>query len=166
MKIRHPKTIYSVAAALMGIVLSATLVFSQPPGGGQWQQSEVRKERMAYRIQAMEERLGLSDAQKELLAAHREKQWEAAAELRTRLRETRQALKAELTQMDLDDAKIDLLQSEAKSLQAQMADNRLAGVLEVREILTPDQFSQFMALKGKHKGRMKGNCNAGEWRRQ
>ncbi len=166
MKIRHPKAIYSVAAALMGIVLSASLVFSQPPGSGRWQDSEVRKERMADRIQAMEEQLGLSDAQKELLAAHREKQWDAAAELRARLRETREALKAELTQTELDDEKIDLLQTEVKSLQAKMADNRLVGILEVRDILTPDQFDQFMALKGKHKGPMKGNCNAGGWRRQ
>jgi Spy/CpxP family protein refolding chaperone len=165
MKIRHPRAIYFVSAAIIGAVLSASLAFSQPPGGG-WQDSEVRKERMASRMQAMEERLGLSDAQKELLAAHRANQREAATELRTRLQETRKALKAELTEPELDSAKIDLLQGELKSLHAQKADHRLAGVLEVREILTPDQFSELMALKGKHKRHMKGNCNPDKWSQQ
>ncbi len=165
MKIRHRRAIFLVPASIMGVVLSASLVFSQPPGGP-CETGDIRKERMAYRMQAMEERLGLSDAQKELLEAHREKQWEAAAELRTRLRETRNALKAELTKTELDDAKIDLLQDEVKSLQAQIVDSRLAGILEVRDILTPDQFSEFLALKGPHKRHGKGNCNPGGWNRQ
>ncbi len=165
MKIRHRRAIYLVPAAMMAVILSASLVFSQPPGD-RWQGSEVRKERMAYRMQVMEERLGLNDAQKELLAVHREKQRGAAKELRTRLRETRKALKAELTETKLDNETIDLLQGELKAVQAQMADQRLAGVLEVRGILTPDQFSEFMALKGKHKRHQKRNCDPNRWDRQ
>jgi Spy/CpxP family protein refolding chaperone len=47
--------------------------------------------------------------------------------------------------------RINRLHSETKKLHAEMADHRLEGILEVREILTPEQFSEFMELTGKHR---------------
>jgi Spy/CpxP family protein refolding chaperone len=47
--------------------------------------------------------------------------------------------------------KINALHSRIKSLESQMADDRLSSILAVRSILTPQQFSEFSALMHKHK---------------
>ena len=61
-------------------------------------------------------------------------------------------------------ALIQQIHSEIKALIAQREDDRLAGVLQMRQILTPEQFAQFHA-KMKDKGRHRGKPGDGpRWR--
>jgi Spy/CpxP family protein refolding chaperone len=103
---------------------------------------------MESRMEAIQERLGLSEEQQELLEAHRTKQREAAQSLGESVQSSRESLRTELTKEDLNMENIDRLQAELKDLHARMADDRLEGMLEVRDILTPEQFAQFLELKG------------------
>jgi Spy/CpxP family protein refolding chaperone len=106
----------------------------------------------------MEEDLGLSEAQKGLLAEHKIKQKEEARERRAVVRATREALREALGKAELETEKIDQLHAELKALHAEAADHRLEGMLGVREILTPDQFTAFMALKGERGRHMSRGC--------
>lgn len=160
MRTREKKKIYMVLTGLLVSLFIANLAFSGPYAGN-WRDGGDREARMEARWEAMAERLGLSDTQKDLLATHREKQWAESAELRTTLRETREALGAELGKTDFDQATVEQLHDQIKALKAEMADHRFEGILELRQILTPEQFSQFMAFKEEHRGHKGKKCGAG-----
>ena len=61
------------------------------------------------------------------------------------------AMKQELQKQNLDTGKIDQLNNELKKLQSQLLDQRLAATLEVRKILSPEQFKKFMAKMEEHR---------------
>ena len=62
-------------------------------------------------------------------------------------------MRQELQNPTLNMDKINQIQSELKASQAQMLDARLQGILEIRKILTPEQFTKFSAKMEEHKGR-------------
>ena len=97
--------------------------------------------------------LKLTKEQKKLLEenrkAHREKAKASFETMKTSKAELNQAL----MQKDLDMNKINQIQSQIKAFQAEMVDNRLNSVLEIRKILTPEQFSQFISSTEKHEKR-------------
>lgn len=156
MKMLQKKPAYFALAAILASLFSASLAFSGP-WRGDCQAGECRQAKM----EAMAEKLGLSDAQKDLLADHKAKQRESSEELRATVRETREAMKAELAKTDFDQATVERLHEQTKALKAEMADHRFAGMLELRQILTPEQFSEFMALKGEHRGHRGKKCGSG-----
>ena len=51
--------------------------------------------------------------------------------------------------------KINKLNSELKVVYSDMQDKRLEGILEVRGILSPEQFAKFKGFTEKHSGGMK-----------
>ena len=156
MKMTQAKPAYLTLAAVL-FSLCFTSVAISGPFGRDCRAGDCPQPRM----EAMAEQLGLSEAQKGLLANHKAKQRESAQELRAALRETREAMKAELAKPDFDQATVENLHDQTKTLKAEMADHRLAGILEVREILTPEQFSQFMAFKGDRRGHKGKRCGSG-----
>ena len=100
--------------------------------------------------------LNLTDQQKKQIEANKSNDKAQAKALFENIKSNRQALKQELMKPQLDMAKINDLQSQNKTLQAQMIDNRLNSILAVRNILTPEQFSKFLSLmdeRHSHKGR-------------
>lgn len=107
------------------------------PGSKDW--AKKRKER----FEKMKKDLGLSQKQEQELEAHKEKHRKEAQALREELRAKREAMKAELDKPSLDEARVTALNEELKVLQGKLADQRLRGILEVRKILTPEQFKKF-----------------------
>jgi Spy/CpxP family protein refolding chaperone len=95
------------------------------------------------RMEAMEKDLGLSPEQKEKLKAHRQSHRQAAKALFEQLKAKRDALRQELEKPSVDDSRVQAIHGELKALHDKMADHRLAGILEVRKILTPEQFKKF-----------------------
>ena len=95
-------------------------------------------------------KLDLTDEQRKLLKENRKKQADAMKAVLEELKSNKEALDKELVNPNLDMNKITQIQTQIKSIQAQMADNRLNSILEVKKILTPDQFSKFIELKKEH----------------
>lgn len=149
MKTNLKSLIYSLT--IVGFVLSASTALAQP---GFFKRDHDMKR--------MQEKLNLSAEQQELMNAHKANQREQMEEFHNRTKTTRGELKAELEKEELNMDTIDQIQSELKGLQATMADHRLEGTLEVRDILTPEQFSEFMELKGKHRGWKGKKCGPPE----
>jgi Spy/CpxP family protein refolding chaperone len=95
--------------------------------------------------------LHLTDAQKKQLEDNKTEHRAKIKAVRAQMKTYRQAFQQELMQPTLDMNKINALHSRIKSLESQMADDRLSSILAVRSILTPQQFSEFSALMHKHK---------------
>ena len=74
----------------------------------------------------------------------------------------REQIKEELQRADFDSNKVKQIHNELKSLKFQAEDHRLDGILEVRTILTPEQFNKFMELKKNRKDHKK----EGNWKKR
>jgi Spy/CpxP family protein refolding chaperone len=125
-----------------------------PPG------SPPNEARMEERMARMDKELGLTAEQRKKLKEHRQSHRGEAKKFFEEIRTKREALREELEKPDFDKDKVKALNEELKALQNRMADHRLEGILEVREILTPEQFKRFHEMAGerrqKHMGQGEG----------
>jgi Spy/CpxP family protein refolding chaperone len=137
-----------ILEVIVMVLFSATLVFAFPPGGGRGDCNSPGS-RMERRRELIREKLNLSPDQEAALDAQRTRHRTEAKQYRESIRTTRKEMKQELQKEKLDMERIQQLQASLKDLHAKMADLRLQGILEVRKILTPDQFSQFMKMTEK-----------------
>lgn len=94
------------------------------------------------------EGLGLTEEQQKKMDVHRQSAMEEAKMLMEQIRLKKEEIGVELQKETLDMDKINALQSEMKTLMAQKEDHRLKGILEMRDILTQEQF-QKLQEKGK-----------------
>ncbi len=139
---KAPLFIFLMAA----ILLSAGLALAQPPGMGNGMgKKEMRGKHEARRLE-IQQQLQLSEAQQELLEEHRQNHRTQARELQQTLKTARRTLKEELQKPELDMTRVNQLSAQVKEGFGRLEDHRLAGVLEVRKILTPDQYVKFMRL--------------------
>jgi len=99
--------------------------------------------------------LGLTGEQKKLLEANKNKHREQTKALFTQMRQEMTLLRQELDKSELNMQTIYQINNEVKQLQAQMLDNRLEGILEVRKILTPEQFKKFEDKMNERMGHFK-----------
>ena len=91
------------------------------------------------------DQLNLTEDQKKQLEANKKAQREGMKSSFEQMKALRQELKQELMKPELDMNKINSINTQLKGIQSQMADNRINSILEVRKILTPEQFSQFLS---------------------
>ncbi len=105
-----------------------------------WKQK--RKERM----QKIFSELNLTKEQEAKLKENKTKHREQRKGGFEQIKSYKEALKQELLKSDLDMERIQEIQAQMKAAQSQMADDRLNSILEVRTILTPEQFTKFMTL--------------------
>ena len=63
------------------------------------------------------------------------------------IKANREAFDAEIVKATPDMNKVNEIQAQIKVLQGQMADDQLNSLLEVKKIMTPEQFAGYMALK-------------------
>ncbi len=107
--------------------------------------------------------LNLTDDQKKQLKDIWHKQRETMKATFEQIKANREGLHKELLGPTTDMNKINALQAQWKTLQAQMADNRLNSTLEVKKILTPEQFGKYLEFqKYKFSGRShRGERNSG-----
>ena len=87
--------------------------------------------------------LGLSPEQRKALEDNRNRHKEQTTEVVTQLRRKMGELRQELEKNELDMQAVGRINGELKQLQGRMLDNRLERILEVRKILTPEQFKKF-----------------------
>ncbi len=98
--------------------------------------------------------LELTDEQYQLLLAHKRKSRKAMGEIRTEFRQKKSEIINEIQQNTLNMNKINLLHIEAKALKIKMLDYRLEKMLNVRKILSPNQFKrmhEFMKEKRRNR---------------
>jgi len=103
------------------------------------------------RIQEIYSQLDLTDEQKRELEANKQQHRAQMGLARQEMKTDKEAIKNELMKPQLDMPKIKAIHERIKALQDQMEDNKLASVLGVRAILTPEQFTKFVNLMHKHK---------------
>ena len=106
---------------------------------------------MEKRNQEIYTQLSLTDEQKKQLEDNKQKNREKRKALFEKMRSYKDALNKELMKSNLDVNKINVIQAQFKVLQSQMTDERLNSILEVRRILTPEQFAKFVLLMDQHK---------------
>jgi protein CpxP len=107
--------------------------------------------KMEERIQAIYAQLDLSDEQKKMLADNKARHKSAKENLSTETKAAMQALGDELKKKDLDMPRIESLRARMKMLREQMSDERFNAILEVRKILTQEQFLKFSDLMEQQK---------------
>ncbi|MCB9771616.1 MAG: Spy/CpxP family protein refolding chaperone [Candidatus Omnitrophica bacterium] len=107
---------------------------------------QSRRERREKNIQEVYNQLSLTDAQKQQLEQNKINNQGKKKDLYEKIRSYKEMLNQELMKIDLDMTKINNIQGSIKALQMQILDDRLNSILEVRKILTPEQFTKFIGF--------------------
>ncbi len=144
MNARLRQVIYSLG--IVGVMLLTSNVYSQPQGDNVNRHEEMR-EKMKARMLAVFKQLDLTPEQEEQLKAHRNNHREQSGEFWKSLRAKKEAIRNELQKEELNMEEIYKIHDELKGLLSEKADHRLEGILEVRKILTAEQFRKFSELK-------------------
>lgn len=121
------------------ILLAASLAAAEREGGGPRRRDDDRRDKMKAE-------LNLTKEQQKKLDTHRIEQRAAMEKAMLDIKEKREELKAALEQPKLNRIALQKINDELKDAQNEMADQRLEGILYVREVLTPDQFKKFLSL--------------------
>jgi len=106
-------------------------------------------EHSGQHMSAIFSQLNLTDEQKKQLEDNKKQHRTKMEAARKQLKLEKQAIQHELMKPQLDLGKINEIHAQIKSLQNQMEDIKLNSILEVRSILTSDQFTQFVNLMHK-----------------
>ncbi len=153
------KTIKLSMLAMLGMLfLAAPLVHAdEPEVAGIAEGRQKFMEKMEQKMQEVYKDLNLTDEQKKALDENKTKNRAQTKELFKQMKDKKDAIRDELQKETLDSAKIEQIHNELKQLSNQMLDNRFNGILEVRKILTQEQFKKFsskmeeMKSKGGHR---------------
>jgi Spy/CpxP family protein refolding chaperone len=144
------------------LFLAAPVAFAMPtdkgPAGDQ-----VATEKGHWRDQIYKD-LNLTAEQKKLLDENKNQNRQEMKALFQSIKDKRALLQQELQKDQLDMGKINQIQGEMKEFQGKMLDRRLTGILEVRKILTPEQFKKFLSHTDEHQGHSKSQPKgSGNW---
>lgn len=150
------KTRIGKAVALLSI---AVLLFSAMPAHGQpYEECSVgKKAGKEAEFSNLIEKLDLSPEQQAQLKENRQKYHEVSKGLRQKLREEHAVLRQELNKPESDEKIIDKTTAYISEIQAKMVKLRARKILEIKKVLTPEQFRKFNELaEEKHKSYKKG----------
>ncbi|OGX06283.1 MAG: hypothetical protein A2Z88_00545 [Omnitrophica WOR_2 bacterium GWA2_47_8] len=141
---------------VLGVALSLLLFSSSLAlAGYEGEHKGKMKEKWAEKKAEMYKELGLTPEQQAQLDAHKEKHRGQMKGLHEQIKAKREEVRAELQKPEVDTNKVQQVHNELKALKAQQEDHQLEGVLEVRKILTAEQFQKFMQLKEDWKNKRK-----------
>jgi Spy/CpxP family protein refolding chaperone len=115
-----------------------------------------KSDKMEAHMKKMEEKLNLTPEQKTKLDATRKNHREEARKLWDAMKEKRKALATELEKETFSVDVARKFQEELKVLQAHMADLRFKKIIEVRQILSAEQFKKMHEFKRDRKGPHEG----------
>ena len=144
MNVRLRKVFYSLG--IVGVMLLSSNVYSQSPEDN-FDRHEEMREKMKARMLEVFKQLDLSPEQEKQIQAHRDNHREQGREFRESLRAKKEAIRNELQKEELNMENIYEIHNELKGLLSKKADHRLEGILEVRKILTAEQFRKFCELR-------------------
>ncbi|MDD4013735.1 MAG: Spy/CpxP family protein refolding chaperone [Candidatus Omnitrophica bacterium] len=102
---------------------------------------EGGKKEMRGRMEKMYQELGITDEQNSELKALREGERAKSQEIKARIAEIKGAMRAELDKPDTDKIKVDGYVDDLTALYREKIGARVEGVMSVKKILTPEQFS-------------------------
>lgn len=148
MRIEYGKIFRSV------LFCTGVLVFLAGAASARPMDSDMGKDKKGYAkkmFAGMAKDLALTDEQKARLDANREKKMEAFRDFREKMAVKYQELAQALEAPVLDMAQVQKIHGELKALVVQKEDQHLATILEVRQILTPEQFANFQKMMSKKK---------------
>jgi Spy/CpxP family protein refolding chaperone len=128
-------------AAFCGLLCAALII----PAYGQEKRPEHFKK--------MFEQLNLSDKQKQAMEANKAAHRGKLKHNFEKMKALKEEFNTELMKPKLNMGKINTLQNQFKTFQAQLVDDRLNSILAVRKILTPEQFAKFISLVKEHEMR-------------
>lgn len=97
---------------------------------------------MQKRFEKIAKELNLTDKQKQQIEEHRKKNMEETAAIRREMMEKHRALRKELEKSDTDKANVDRLLKDLKELHGKHLDSMVNRVVEMKQILTPEQFEK------------------------
>jgi Spy/CpxP family protein refolding chaperone len=144
-----------VVACLFAAVTIFSSAYAEGTGAagcsGSGQAMQKRREVMKEKRHQIYEQLNLSPEQKQKLEESKQQHRETARALFEKMKASHEELNQELAKTTLDMKKIKAIQEKIKVIQSEMSDARLESILQIRKILTPEQFSTFIALTGKHR---------------
>ncbi len=156
MKTSLNQFLYSIC--FIGVMVLTSNLFAREPGDHP-PGHEAMREKMRARMLEVFKQLDLSPEQEKQLESHRSNHREQTKEIHKSIRAKKEEMRDELQKQELNMDKINNIHSELKNLHSKKADLRLGDILEVRKILTTEQFVKFMELKKDihpMKKRMKG----------
>ena len=137
---------------IAGLFFCVSNAYAHGPDKQNWK-SEKWKAKKEAMIKEMYTQLNLAPDHKSKLEANRKKLKQQKKKLFEEYHAKRKEIGEELQKPELNMKKIKQINSEFKDLMAKKADHRLERILNVRKILTPEQFSKFMEIRGKHRWR-------------
>lgn len=129
-------------------LLSAAIIHAQPPSeeGEFWGKGFYKGLK----------KLNLTAEQRSKLNTQRAAQRDAMKAIRQSIASKRRELRAEIDKETTDRARIDSIAAELKNLECRRIDQRIKGILQMKELLTPEQFKQLHALREGKMGRKHG----------
>jgi Spy/CpxP family protein refolding chaperone len=133
--------IFKYAVIVLGLLMCIPSAYAQK------QRDPAKKEAA---IQKVLQQLNLTDGQNQKLKEHRIKHRQKAKQLYEDVQAKRKELADELKKSEPNTKEVKEIHGELKKLKAKKADHRLEGILEVRKILTTEQYSKFIELQGKN----------------
>ncbi len=153
MDTKRCKIIALLIVAALALSSPAILPASSYDNGSKEEKGHSGK--VETRRQELYKDLNLTPAQKKLLEENKKARRETMKALFSQTQEKRTAIRQELQKDELNIGKITQVNNELKILDAQMLDHKLEGILEVRKILTPEQFKKFMTKMEERQGQFK-----------
>lgn len=149
-----------VSFAVVGVLGCSSFVYAQSVGNLTDDEVSMIKQQRQNRasMQAkIQEELGLTDEQVQQLDDYRNQQREQMKQDRQTMKQLKEEIKQETEKTEIDEAKIKSIHEQLKTLNNKMSDNRLDGILQLRKILTPEQFKKFNEARGKRGKMRQGN---------
>jgi len=125
------------SALIAGSVFCETGACSSGERGGRYKEKRG----------AITRELGLTAEQDKLLKDAKEAHRAEMAELFQALKAKRQELKSALVKPGVTRQQVEPIAAEIKTLQSQMVDRRIDGILKVKGILSPEQFQKLQGMK-------------------
>ncbi|HNQ51089.1 MAG TPA: periplasmic heavy metal sensor [Candidatus Omnitrophota bacterium] len=125
----------SIAAA--GVCFLAATACAQLPDPDQ----SKREQKWNARFAGISAELGLSAEQQQAMASQHSQERKQSYELRQKTKAVRLQITEELNKEKTDTAKVNALVAELKALTGQRIDQQIQGIMELKKILTPEQFN-------------------------
>lgn len=153
----------SMMDRIIGILVAVLLVSGGPSAyatGAVFGQEDAGRHKKGEHFQASIEKLGITEEQKEKLLEQRQAHWERMKELREEMNAQRKGLRDELEKEDYSKGNIDATVARMKDLQGQMITQRVDHFLQMKDVLTPEQFKKMTDMKAR-KGRRRHHGKGG-----
>ena len=142
MNMKFKQILISAVVTLM--VFSSGAAYAWPAyGQGQEKDGKRAWEKMEEKREKFIKELGLTPEQEEQIKNLRKEKKEKRGELWIKIQAQRLELKEELEKPTTDRARIDSIIAELNVLMAEKLEQRVEGILSMKETLTPEQYEKF-----------------------